>query len=129
YCAIQLHESVIVLIEHHFCAHPLIPGYSHPSTAGIRQWAVRQIYTFCKENDLCKVWAYLWENWYQCGQWELWAQAAASIKVPSLKTTMIMESHWRQIKVDYLYHFLKPHIDLLSWILVAKLSPSYFKKL
>lgn len=38
-------------------------------------------------------------------------------------------SSWRRIKVDYLYHFSKPRIDLLAWILVTKLAPSYSKKL
>ncbi|KAG2128343.1 uncharacterized protein EDB93DRAFT_1243573 [Suillus bovinus] len=129
FCPTHLRETVIALIEHHFCAHPLIPGYSHPSAVGIHQWAVKQMYTFCKENNLCEVWAYLWENWYRRGRWELWAQAVAPMEVPRLKTTMIMESHWRRIKVDYLYHFSKPRIDLLAWILVTKLAPSYSKKL
>ncbi|KAG1878754.1 hypothetical protein C8R48DRAFT_745325 [Suillus tomentosus] len=90
FCPAHLRETVIALIEHHFCAHPLIPGYSHPSTVGI---------------------------------------SVAPIEVPRLKTTMIMESHWRRIKVDYLYHFAKPRIDLLAWILVTKLALSYSKKL
>lgn len=92
FCPTHLRETVIALIEHHFCAHPLIPGYSHPSAVGIRQWAVKQMYTICKENNLCEVWAYLWENWYRCGRWELWARAVAPMEVPRLKTTMIMES-------------------------------------
>ncbi|KAG1874931.1 hypothetical protein F4604DRAFT_2008937 [Suillus subluteus] len=126
---IKIPKKVIALIKHHFCAHPLIPGYSHPSAVGIHQWAVKQMYTFCKENNLREVWAYLWENWYRRGRWELWARAVAPMEVPRLKTTMIMESHWRRIKVDYLYHFSKPRIDLLAWILVTKLAPSYSKKL
>ncbi|KAG1824250.1 hypothetical protein DFJ58DRAFT_672829 [Suillus subalutaceus] len=36
---------------------------------------------------------------------------------------------WCRIKVDYLYHSSKPRIDLLAWILVTKLAPSYSKKL
>ncbi|KAG1745455.1 uncharacterized protein EDB91DRAFT_1049969 [Suillus paluster] len=129
FCPPHLCESVIGLIEHHFCAHPLIPGYSYPSAVGICQWAVKQMYTFCKESDLCEVWAYLWENWYRRGRWELWARAIAPMEIPRLKTTMVLESHWRRIKVDYLYHFSKPRIDLLAWILVTKLAPSYNKKL
>ncbi|KAG1812276.1 hypothetical protein EV424DRAFT_106803 [Suillus variegatus] len=42
---------------------------------------------------------------------------------------MIMESHWRHIKVDYLTHFSKPRVDLLIWILVIKLAPTYYKKI
>lgn len=89
FCPPELREDVVMMMERHFCAHPLIPGYSHPSAAGIRQWAVRHMYTFC--NDLCKLWAYLWENWYRKGRFELWARSPCD-EIPRLKTTMIMES-------------------------------------
>ncbi|KAG0693971.1 hypothetical protein DFH29DRAFT_792377, partial [Suillus ampliporus] len=127
FCPSELRKHVIEMMEQHFCAHPLIPGYSHPSAAGIRQWAVRQMYTFCKDRDLCELWAYLWENWYRRGRFELWAHSTGD-KVPRLKTTMIMESHWWHIKVDYLMHFSKPRVDLLIWILVVKLAPTYYKR-
>ena len=42
---------------------------------------------------------------------------------------LTFDHSWRRIKVDYLYHFSKPRIDLLAWILVVKLAPSYYKKL
>ncbi|KAG1835918.1 hypothetical protein DFJ58DRAFT_610693, partial [Suillus subalutaceus] len=128
FCSSEFREHVIEMMERHFCAHPLIPGYSHPSAAGIRQWAVRQMYTFCREHDLCELWAYLWENWYRKGRFELWARSAGD-KIPRLKTTMIMESHWWHIKIDYLTHFSKPRVDLLIWILVVKLAPTYYKKI
>jgi hypothetical protein len=36
---------------------------------------------------------------------------------------------WRQIKHDFLHHFHRPRLDLLVWILVEKLAPSYYRKL
>ena len=36
---------------------------------------------------------------------------------------------WRRIKSDFLHHFHNPRVDLLVWILVTKLAPSYYKKL
>ncbi|CAG8548717.1 5971_t:CDS:1 [Dentiscutata erythropus] len=33
---------------------------------------------------------------------------------------MTVESHWRQIKCDYLYKFYKPRVDHLCYILVKK---------
>jgi hypothetical protein len=80
------------MMERHLCAHPLIPGYSHPSPEGIRSWAVKQIYTFCEENDLPEVFAYLWMNWYRIGRWELWARSACKDMIPILKMTMMVES-------------------------------------
>jgi adenylate cyclase len=79
------------MMEQHYCAHPLIPGYSAPTPAGIKEWAVKEIYTFCVENDLREAWAYLWENWYQKGRWELWARSVYE-EIAVLKMTMILES-------------------------------------
>jgi hypothetical protein len=93
FCPLELREPIIGQMERHFCAHPLLPGYSHPSSAGIKSWAVKQMYTFCFENDLPEVWAYLWENWYRQGRWELWARAEDS-QIPRLKTTMMVESQY-----------------------------------
>jgi hypothetical protein len=36
---------------------------------------------------------------------------------------------WRRIKKDFLHHFHKPRLDLLVWILVVKLAPTYYRKL
>ena len=71
FCPAEHQDTIIGLLERHFCAHPLIPGYSHPSAQGIREWAVKAMYHFCVEHDLREAWAYLWENWYQSDQWKL----------------------------------------------------------
>ncbi|KAJ7937453.1 hypothetical protein B0H13DRAFT_2302616 [Mycena leptocephala] len=125
FCPVEFRQPIVDFMEAHPCAHPLIPGYSHPSPEGIRAWAVRQAYNFCLVNDLPKVWAYPWENWYRRGRWELWARAEHP-EIPRLKTTMMVESHWRKIIHDYLHHFHKPRLDLLVWILVVKLAKTPF---
>jgi hypothetical protein len=91
FCVVEYRQTIINMIEWHYCTHPLIPRYSHPSPEGIRAWAVKQTYGYCIERDLREVWAYLWENWYQRGRWELWAWSCHP-KIPILKTTMILES-------------------------------------
>ncbi|KAJ3535176.1 hypothetical protein NMY22_g6606 [Coprinellus aureogranulatus] len=128
FCVAEHREPIITMMERHFCAHPLIPGYAPPSSEGIRSWAVAQMYAYCVKNDLREVWAYLWENWYRRGRWELWARSAHT-EIPVLKTTMILESHWRRIKHDFLHKFHMPRCDLLVWILVTKLVPTYYRKL
>ena len=40
FCAEEHCQPIIDMVERHFCAHPLIPGYSHPTPTGIRKWAV-----------------------------------------------------------------------------------------
>ncbi|EIN06505.1 hypothetical protein PUNSTDRAFT_90128 [Punctularia strigosozonata HHB-11173 SS5] len=128
FCPKELHDSVLKLVDRHFHAHPLIPGYSAPSEAGIREWAVKEVYSFCVSHELRELWAYLWGNWYRPGRWGLWARSKFNL-IPRLKTTMICESHWRRIKKDFLHHFHKPRIDLLIWILTDKLVPAYTRRL
>ena len=92
FCPIEHRETVVALMERHFCTHPLIPGYSVPKHEHIKAWAVKQMYDFCTLHDLPNLWAYLWENWYRCGRWELWARSANPCEIPRLKTTMLVEA-------------------------------------
>ncbi|KAG7085883.1 hypothetical protein E1B28_003417 [Marasmius oreades] len=128
FCPAELRELVITRVQEHRNAHPLLPGKCHPSPEGIYSWAVNKMYHFCEGYDLRELWAYLWENWYRPARWKLWAWSAAP-EIPRLNTTMIMESHWSRIKKGFLRHFSKPRLDLLAWILIAKLAPSYYRKL
>ncbi|KAJ7934879.1 hypothetical protein B0H13DRAFT_2481333, partial [Mycena leptocephala] len=128
FCPAGYRVPIVSMLEKHYCAHPLLPGYAHPSAEGIRRWAVLQMYKFCFEHGLREVWAYLWENWYRSSRWELWARSVHA-EIPVLKTTMILESHWRRIKHDFLHHFHMPRCDLLAWILIVKLAPSFHRKL
>ena len=91
FCPKDLRPPIIEMIEQHLCAHPLIPGYCHPSRAGIHEWATKQMYGYCVENDLPEVWAYMYGNWYRCGRWALWARSQCS-DIPVLKTTMMVEA-------------------------------------
>ena len=91
FCPIEYRTSVVEMVERYFCAHPDIPGYSAPTPKGIKAWAVRQVWEFCLHRDLPNLWAYLWENWYRRGRWELWAQSGNPKEIPHLKTTMFVE--------------------------------------
>uniref|UniRef100_A0A0W0FLP9 SWIM-type domain-containing protein n=1 Tax=Moniliophthora roreri TaxID=221103 RepID=A0A0W0FLP9_MONRR len=121
-------EHIAIEMDAHRHIYPLIPGYSAPMAEGIYHWAVKKMYAFCELHDLQELWAYLWENWYCPGHWDLWACSTAN-KIPWLRTTMLNESHWHHIKQDFLHHFHKPHLDLLVWIIVTKLGPTYLQKL
>lgn len=91
FCLEEHRQPIIDMMEVHLCTHPLIPGYSHPSPEGIKEWAVKQMYQFCTKEKMPETWAYLWENWYRKGRWELWARSCHS-EIPILKTTMMLES-------------------------------------
>jgi hypothetical protein len=91
FCPAMYRDSIVNMMEKHYCAHPLLPGYAPPNSDGIKRWAVSQMYKFCVEHGLREVWVYLWENWYRRSRWELWARSA-NPEIPVLKTTMILES-------------------------------------
>jgi hypothetical protein len=91
FCPPLYRDPIVKMMERHYCAHPLIPGYAPPDPIGIKHWAVQQIYNFCVKHELPEVWVYLWENWYRKGRWELWARCTHDL-IPRLKTTMILES-------------------------------------
>ncbi|KAH9080451.1 hypothetical protein EDB83DRAFT_2175802, partial [Lactarius deliciosus] len=129
FCPIEQCAAIVNMMECHFCVHPLIPGYSALTPEGIKAWAVKQIYQFCVFHDLPNLWAYLWENWYRRGRWELWAWCAEPREIPRLKTTMFVEAHWWRMKEDYLNHFSLPRLDLLMWVLLTKLAPTYYQKI
>ena len=82
-------EKILTMLENHYCAHPLIPGYG-PQAAKVSEIEPYAGCTCiaCKNNKLPEVCAYLWENWYGKGRW---ARSAHSL-IPVLKTTMILES-------------------------------------
>ncbi|KAJ3745580.1 hypothetical protein DFH05DRAFT_1396638, partial [Lentinula detonsa] len=128
FCPPELREAIIAKMDSHRHAHPLIPGCAEPSPEGIYNWAVKRMYTFCVQHDLRELWAYLWGNWYRPERWRLWSRAP-SPEIPRLRTTMINESHWRHIKHGFLHYFHKPRIDLLIWILITKLTPTFERKL
>ncbi|KAH9971758.1 hypothetical protein BGW80DRAFT_1126222, partial [Lactifluus volemus] len=104
FCPSLYRNPIINMMEWHYCAHPLIPRFCPPDMKLIKKWVVQRMYNFCLRHKLPEMWVYLWENWYRASRWELWAQCAHKL-IPVLKTTMILESHWQQIKHNFLYHF------------------------
>ena len=64
---------------------------SAPSSEGIKKWAVKKIYQLRETHDLPNLWAYLWENSYRSGRWELWMWWVVP-EIPLLKTTMMVKA-------------------------------------
>ena len=38
---------------------------------------------------------------------------------------MTVKNFWRQLKHKFLHHYLRPHLDLLTWILINNVTPAY----
>ena len=77
------------------------------------------MYSFCVENELPLLWAYLWSSWYKQTRWNLWARSTC-ITIPLGKTNMMIEAHWKVLKYTYLYRFNRPRLDYLMWILCSR---------
>lgn len=114
------------MFSRHFNQHHLFRPGSSPQD--IYRDAVHELYQYCFSNHLVNAWAYFWTCWYQPKMWKLWARSAFE-EIPHLRTTMIVESHWRKIKHQYLHAFSCPRVDLLVWVLITRLQPDYDSKL
>ena len=124
-------DTVLDMFCRHFNAHPLIPDKNgiYRSPQVIYEEAAMEMYTWCRVKGFYRLWAYLFVNWYQSGSWEIWARSANATEIPILKTTMIVASHWRKIKHDYLHQFNRPRIDMVLWILTTRVIPDASRKL
>ncbi|SJL10785.1 uncharacterized protein ARMOST_14179 [Armillaria ostoyae] len=88
----------------------------------IHRGAVRDMYEHCFRHNLSQVWAYMWNRWYTPKQWVLWARSACDT-IPRLKTTMVVESLWRQMKHRDLPQFNRPRLDLVTHVVLKFLLP------
>jgi hypothetical protein len=94
----------------------------------IWQNSVKEIYEYCRQQNLPHVWMYIWEEWYTWANWILWARSISD-EINCLRTTMTIESHWHVIKHDFLHHFNHPRLDLLIYILIQKVIPRQIDRL
>ncbi|KAK9443862.1 ATP-dependent DNA helicase PIF1, partial [Metarhizium brunneum] len=118
-------DMVLEIFCRHFNLHPLIPDSNgtYKSSAILHRECATEMHTWCKTRGYYRLWAYLYVNWYSPDQWKLWARAADPVEIPVVKTSMIVESHWRTLKHDYLHRFNRPRVDLVVWILTSRVLP------
>jgi hypothetical protein len=126
-CSDEVAKEIINLVKKHANMHPLIPVGKDTfwNSKQIYQDCVKEAYQFCYSRNLCKLWGYLWVNWYNKKDWKLFARSAYPSAMPLARTTMITESHWRVIKYNYKYNYNRPRLDCLTQILVEQLAPDF----
>ena len=119
------------MFSHHFNMHSMIPDQCglFRSAEQIHYDCINELYSWCYDHNFFRVWTYLFLNWYAPNKWILWARAANPDRLPVLKTTMIIESHWRKMKRDYLHHFNRPRIDQVSWVLTSRAIPQELERM
>ncbi|CAG8489830.1 1527_t:CDS:2, partial [Scutellospora calospora] len=99
FCPKKYHEEIWKMMEKYLHQHLLIPSCDGQFMTGtlIRDIAIQETYHFCKERGLISLWRYLWCEWYGDQWWLLWARSNCENKILILKTTMIVEGHWKWI--------------------------------
>ena len=118
-------KEVLNMVKRHATLHPLIPISKEIflTSMEIYHQSVEEMYRYCKEDNLVHLWAYLWINWYNKSDWNLFARASYPKAIPLARTTMLVESHWHVIKYNYKYNCNRPCLDRLTQILTRELIP------
>jgi hypothetical protein len=126
FCPKELRGIIVEKFRIHLHQHPEIPfndkDHTRFTADEIHRGAVKDMYDFCYQHDLSQVWAYLWNRWYTPKQWKLWARSADDA-IPRLKTTMVVESLWRNIKHRDLAEYNRPRLDLVTHTVVTNTLP------
>lgn len=116
----------------HLHQHPRIPlndsAGTHLTADEIHSRATKDVYQYCRKHGLAQAWAYFWNRWYTPKQWVLWARASSDA-IPRTKTTMMVESTWKQLKRRDLHQFNRPRLDLLTYIVLVNLLPRVRRKM
>lgn len=127
FCPLSHRLSIMRLFAKHASQHSLLPerhGEAR-SPEQIRRDAVSEMYHHCKANNLCEVWAYLWNSWYSKSRWPLWARSAYATSIPCKRTTMVVEALWRNLKRLVLPMYNRPPVDLCVHAIITQSIPPY----
>ncbi|KAF9507539.1 hypothetical protein BS47DRAFT_1282934, partial [Hydnum rufescens UP504] len=78
FCPAAHHKQLLSLITHHFCCHNFFPTCSgtRQSPLKILDQCVHEMYTFCEQQGLTEVWAYMSNSWYSLPMQNLWAHSS-----------------------------------------------------
>ena len=127
FCPLPHRLPIIRLYAKHASQHTLLPERHGQSRNAEEIWrdAVDEMYHHCKRNNLCDVWAYLWNSWYRRDRWKLWARSAYPESIPCKRTTMVVEALWRNLKRLVLHLYNRPPVDLAVFAIVTKTLPPY----
>ncbi|KAJ8095385.1 hypothetical protein PM082_023155 [Marasmius tenuissimus] len=131
FCPPEHRPAIIEFFRRHLHLHETIPINESGRTRNSNEiWteATREMYRYCRENNLAQAWSYLWNRWYSPKQWVLWARAACKA-IPRIKTTMIVESTWRALKRHDLPQFNRPRLDLVVHVVLRYLLPRVQRKI
>ena len=118
---------ILRLFAKHHALHPLLAErHGQPrSPEQIYEDCVLEMYSHCKRNNLCEVWAYMWNSWYAPSKWKLWAHSGYPKAIPRKRTTMMVEAVWYRLKQVSLALNHRPRLDFVIHIIATESVPAY----
>src|SRR5207249_4450604 len=83
-------KEILRMVRRHALLHPLIPIDNNVflTSTEIYYRSVAETYRYCQEKNFVCLWAYLWSNWYNKSDWNLFARASFPCAMPLARTTM-----------------------------------------
>ncbi|KAI9259553.1 hypothetical protein BDA99DRAFT_410901, partial [Phascolomyces articulosus] len=60
---------------------------------------------------------------YKPEAWRNWARTAVPDRIPTAKTTKLIEAHWKVLKRNHLYRYNRPRLDLLVFVITQRHFP------
>jgi len=73
-------KEIPKMVKKHMLLHPLIPINKETffTSTEIYHHSVVEAYTYCRERNFVHLWGYLWINWYNRVDWNLFARCILS---------------------------------------------------
>ena len=66
----------------------------------------------------------MWSSWYAPAMWKLWARSSDDQFLSRLRTTMMTENHWKQLKYHHLGFMHRPRLDETIHIMITDVVPA-----
>ena len=111
-------------ITRHYCMHPIF--YNDKMFGELRQTAVQEIQNLLlpSQKELNN---YLMKNWYNENDFMTWGYRSLENGIPTTRTTMVVEAHWRVLKTRFLALHNRPRLEYVVHILNTQVIPKYIR--
>jgi len=114
--------DLMQLISKHYNRHPSV--CLNYDVRNARSDAVSELDAWFSSRVAGPIKEYLLENWYCENMFRMWGRMHPT-KIPIAKTTVMVESHWSQLKQLYILPYNRPRWDFLIYILDVKVLPKF----
>jgi hypothetical protein len=101
-------NDILNIVRYHFLRHSLMLGDLGKSFLEIRNESFKEIIRYCGERKLADTLYYLYNEWYNLKDSEIWMRSSREDYVCRFRTSMFAESHFRILKRDYFSMFGRP---------------------